>query len=328
MALNITVVGLDQLGGALGLALGTLSEDALTSGRPTITGWDPNQRSVREARDRLMIDQPAASLADAVRGADVVFVNGTPAEIGSRLAEIGPLLKAGAIVSDLASTKADVLAAAQRALPTTVSFVGGNPMLPRISGLRDAKADLLRGTIYCLVPGPTARPEAIETVAALVEAIGAKPYYIDAAEHDGYVAAVQHLPVVVAAALMESVSSSGSWRELQPIAGEAFGTATAAANADPAASAALCQSNSAAIAGRIDDLIRILSEIRAQLDQPEQLEALFGHARTAHEQWQAARPNMRPGETAYLGMHDDPIPTRGLGSFLFGQRKRGDRGPK
>lgn len=327
MPLQITIVGLDMLGGSLGLALGTLSEDALTSGRPVITGWDANSRSVRDARDRLMIDHPAASLEEAVRGADVVFLNGTPDEISRLLAEIAPQLKANAIVTDIASTKAAVLAAAQSALPTTAHFVGGNPIVAHAGSLRDARADLFRGVIYCLVASPAARPEALDAVAALVEAIGAKPYYIDAAEHDGYVAAVQHLPVVLATALMESVSRSSSWRELQPIAGEPFRGATDASAADAATSSALVQSNSGAIAARIDDVIAILSEIRDNLHNREQLEAIFGHARAAHEQWQSAQPNMRPGENAFLG-GTEPIPTRGLGSFLFGQRKRGDRDSK
>lgn len=328
MPLNITIIGLDVLGGSLGLALGTLDAAVLPAGRPVITGWDAQSRAVRDARDRLMIDRPAGNLVEAVADADVVFVSATPDQLVDIFQQIAPRLKHGAIVTDVGSTKGAVLSAAQRTLPTTVDFIGGNPIVPRTGTLRDAAIEFFKGSIYCLVPGSTARPQAIDTVAALVEAIGAKPYYIDAAEHDAYVASVQHLPLIMSAALIESVSRSGGWREIQPIAGESFRLTTQMAGTDPSVSSAICASNSTAIAGRIDELIRLLSEVRDNLRNPEQIEALFAHARDVHLELQAAQPNMRPGENDYYGIAQEPPPSRGLSAMFFGQRKRPDRGRK
>ncbi len=326
--MNISIIGLDMIGGALGLALGTLDDTALASGRPTITGWDRNSRAVRDARDRLQIDRAARDVAEAVHDADVVFVTGTPDEVGAVFRDIAPELSHGTIVSDVSSVKGQTLALAQSSLPTTIDFIGGHPLVHRSGNLRDASIDFFRGAIYCLTPSPTARPTAIDTLAALVEAIGAKPYYIDAAEHDAYIANTQHLPLVLSAALMESVTRSGGWREMQALAGEPFRLATQLTTLDPAASSAVCANNSAALGGRIDELIQLLIELRDNLHNREQLEAIFVQARDAHQQWQAAQPNMRPGEAAFYGDTEDPTVNRGLGALFFGQRKRPNQGKK
>jgi prephenate dehydrogenase len=321
MALQITVIGLDLLGGSLGLALGTLDQQALPTGRPVITGWDNNKRTLQNARGHLMIDRVAHNAADAVREADVIFISVPPTELAQTFDAIAPHVKHGSIVSDLSSTKTQVLALAAERLPRTVDFIGGHPLLV-YEGKRPSKPsiDLFKGAIYCLVSGVSAHPNAINTLDHLVTAIGAKPYYIDAIEHDAYIGGVDHLPLLVSIALMETLSRSSGWREMQPIAGSAFGALTELAGTDPEATSAICRSNSAAIERWINDLIRTLVEIRDNLDQPEQLEAIFSHARDAHEQWQRAQPNMRPGENDFNGQEEIPI-DRGLGSLLFGRRK-------
>lgn len=321
MPLNITILGIDTLTRSLGLALGTLDQTALTSGRPRITGWDRDGRTARDARNRLEIDQAARDLPEAVRDADVVFLNNTPATIGETFREIAPHLKHGAVVSDLGSAKTQVLAAAKAQLPTTVDFIGGHPILNSATGLpANASIDLFKRAIYCLVPAVNARPAAIDTIAALVEAIGAKPYYIDAAEHDAYIAGAQHLPQIVGAALMETLSRSGGWREMQPLAGELLRTATQAAAGDAAVISAACVSNQVAIENRLNDLIRVLIEVRDTLHQPDQIEAIFEHAHESYIQWQAAQPNMRPGENAFMGENEQI--DRSFSALLFGHRKK------
>jgi prephenate dehydrogenase len=326
MALNITVIGLDLLGGSLGLALGTLDKEALPTGRPVITGWDNNKRTLQNARGHLMIDRAARDAADAVREADIIFISVPPTELAATFDAIAPHVKHGAVVSDLSSTKVQALELAATRLPRTVDFIGGHPLLV-YAEKRPTKPsiDLFKGAIYCLVSGVSDHPNAINTLDHLVTAIGAKPYYIDAVEHDAYIAGVDHLPLLVSIALMETLSRSSGWREMQPIAGSAFGALTELAGTDPEASSAICRSNSTAIERWINDLIRTLVEIRDNLDQPDQLQAIFSHARDAQDQWQRTQPNMRPGESDFNGQ-DEPPMDRGLGSLLFGRRKsRSDR---
>jgi prephenate dehydrogenase len=321
MPLNISIVGLDLLGSSLGLALGTLDQEVLPTGRPVITGWDKNKRTLHDARGRLMIDREARDIADAVREAEVVFVSVPPAEIAETFSAIAPHLKHGTVVSDLGGTKTQVMALASELLPRTVDFIGGHPLLS-YSGKRPTKPaiDLFKGAIYCLVSGISAQPNAVNTLDLLVTAIGAKPYYIDAVEHDAYIGGVDHLPQLLAIALMEAVSRSSGWREMQPIAGAAFGAMVELAGSEPEQSSAIAQGNSEALQRWINDLIRVLVEIRDNLDNREQLDTIFSHARDAHAQWLVAQPNMRPGESDFYGQ-EEPVVDRGLGAMLFGRRK-------
>lgn len=323
MPLNITIIGLDAIGASLGLALGTLEPTALRSGRPVISGWDDDRRTVRDARGRLAIDREARDVAEAVREADVIFVSQPGSKLGATFEAIAPHVKHGAIVSDVSSAKLQALHEAQQHLPTTVAFISGHPLVnPAGSGLNHASLDLFKQTIYCLLPGVNAPAAAIDLLDELVGAIGAKPYYIDPAEHDAYVAGVAQLPLVVSAALIETLNRSGGWREMQPIAGVPLRTATQLASADPAVSAADVQSNQAAIERWLNELIRTLVELRDNLNNAEQLETFFSQAQTAHESWLEAQPNMRPGERDFYQDPSDNDVRRGIGAMLFGQRKR------
>jgi prephenate dehydrogenase len=319
MALNITIVGLDTLGRSLGLALGTLEPEKLPEGRPVITGWDQDKRTLNDARGNLMIDRAASDIADAVRDADVVFVSTPLSELEASLTAIASHLKHSAVVSDLLSAKSEAVTIAQRTLPTTVDFIGGHPILAQAGRTQtEPSIDLFRDAMYCLVTTPQTRSTAINLMEALVTAMGAKPYYIDAHEHDIYIAGVEHLPVLVSVALMEALSRSGGWREMQPITGGAFRSATALSGRTPAQSRDMCLANQAALHRWLNDMIRVLVDMRDNLHNGEQLEALFHHAQQAHTQWLAARPNLRPGEDD-LDIPNEPS-SLGLRALLFGRR--------
>ena len=92
--------------------------------------------------------------------------------------------------------------------------------------VEEPSAELLDGAIYCLTPGTDTAPEALQTVADLAQAVGAQPYYLDAAEHDGLIAAVEGLPLLLAATLQVVASKSPSWREMIRLSGSDFDSIT------------------------------------------------------------------------------------------------------
>lgn len=323
MPLNVTILGLGPLGASLGLALGTLDHKTLDVGRPTITGWDSSRRVLGDARGRLAIDRAAASLEDAVRDADVVIAAVPYEELREVFAAIAPALKPGALVTDTAATKQQVLAWAAELLPATVEFVGGHPLVSFDAGdIKQASHDALRDAIYCLIPLARTRQAALRGVDALVSAVGAKPYYIDAAEHDSYIAAAAHLPVAVAVALMELLGGSGAWRELQPIAGEGLVGITELAAADPSSSRDALLSNAPALAGWLDRMIAALADLRSALDNPEELQGILERAEAARAGWLRAEPNQRPGEAAYYGNVKE-VERPNLSGLFFGRRRHG-----
>jgi prephenate dehydrogenase len=107
-------------------------------------------------------------------------------------------------------------------------------------------------------------------VTDLVESIGASPVFMDAHEHDSFSAATTGLPAVVAAAVMNAVSTSPSWSEISRFVGSDFDSVTQAATYDPATSQSASATNADMLAHWIDQLIERFQAIRdALLDDEE-----------------------------------------------------------
>ena len=325
MPLNITVLGLGAVGGSLGLALGTLDPKALAVGRPVITGWDADRRVLKEARGRVVVDTVQADPLAAVRDADVVFVTVPYGEMRELLATIAPALKEGTVVTDTVASKAQVLQWAGELLPERVEFVGGHPLVSiEGSTIQDASIDALRDSIYCLIPLPRTQRRALDGIETLVSAIGAKPYYMDAVEHDSYVAAVGQLPLLLSVALMETVSRGGGWREIQPIAGEALVRMTELAGGEPGAAGTALAGNTAALAGWLDRMMSTLGEMRVAIHDPVALHSLLERTREMRESWLRTEPDTRPGEEAFHGEVRE-VERPSFSRLFFGRRVHRDR---
>ncbi|HJZ48909.1 MAG TPA: prephenate dehydrogenase/arogenate dehydrogenase family protein, partial [Roseiflexaceae bacterium] len=160
--LNITIIGMGLIGASLGMAIREANEKEALLGPTVITGYDQNRRATGEARGRLAIDREARSLEDALRDAQLVITAVPVQSMHALFSQIAPLLPNGAVVSDVASTKTQVLEWARELLPTTVEFIGGHPMAGKEqSGVAAADPDLFKGAIYCLTPSPRTRQSAI-----------------------------------------------------------------------------------------------------------------------------------------------------------------------
>ena len=315
--LRITIIGMGLIGTSLGMALRSADDEA-PLGQITITGYDANQRHTSEARGRLAIDREARNLGEALRDANLVVLAVPVQAVRDVMRAIAPLLGPGMVVTDTASTKADVLAWARELLPATIDFVGGHPMAGREkSGPAAASRDLLSDAIYCLTPTPTIRPQALELVEAMVRQAGAKVYFIDPAEHDAYVAGVSHLPFMLSAALVEAVSRSPAWREMMPLAAGGFRDMTRLASGDVVMHRDIAITNRTALVRWLDEAALVLQEMRGYLEAGDapQVEALFERARQARAEWAATRPGMRPGEEDF----DNPLGVQPQGPGLFGR---------
>lgn len=320
--LNITILGMGLIGTSLGMALRSATEDAAPLGPTVITGYDRQPSATADARGRLAIDKQARTLPDALTDADLVVVAVPALAARDLFAEIAPLLRHGAVVTDVISTKAEVVAWARELLPSSVAFVGGHPMAgSEQSGPQAATRDLLTGAIYCLTPDAHTRPEAVELVDAMVRQAAAKPYYLEPAEHDSFVAAVSHLPFLLSTALVGVTSGSTSWREMSALAASGYRDVSRLASGDPAMHRDICLTNSAALVGWIDATSAWLSDLRAQLEanDAQGLLDLFEQARVQREGWLVTRPNLRPGENDFENLGASMPERRGL--LGFGGRK-------
>ncbi|HEU0073684.1 MAG TPA: prephenate dehydrogenase/arogenate dehydrogenase family protein [Dehalococcoidia bacterium] len=226
---RIAIIGLGLIGGSVGLAL-KRAEPKNT----TVVGYDDNREVMARARRAGVVDETEPSLERAVREATMVVVATPIAAVRRVLRDIGPHLQDKCIVTDTASTKGDVMRWAKQELPERVYFVGGHPMAGREkAGLQEAEAELFDERPYCIVPSVDAVGGAVNAVVGLVQALGAKPFFLDADEHDAYVAAISHVPLISSVALFNLARHSNAWPELANISGPAFKDLTRLASGEP-----------------------------------------------------------------------------------------------
>ena len=217
---RVTIVGLGLIGGSIGLALKQAKLEI------EIVGHDKDSGVAGRAVKRGAVDKTEWNLYNACNGAGMIILALPLAAIKDTLTALKEYAQPGVIITDTAMTKMPTLEWA-RDLPAGVQFVGGNPVLKTqrpINGRGIDAADpaLFQGATYCVVATPSATAQAIDTVANLAGALGAKAYFLDAAEHDGLMAGIQHFPAFIATALASAVVTSQGWRDLGKLAGGKF----------------------------------------------------------------------------------------------------------
>jgi len=290
---RIAIIGLGLIGGSLALALKRAQIEGLE-----IAGCDAQRGVAGRARKQGAIDHEARDAASAVAGAAVVVVATPISQARSVLEAIAPALEEGAIVTDTASTKRDLLRWAAELLPERVSFVGGHPMAGKEqSGLEAADAALFEGMPWAITPSVGATEGAIRTVEGLVSITGARPIIVDAAEHDSYVAAVSHLPLVASTALFSLASQSQAWPDLAILAGPGFRDVTRLASTDPSLSHDICLTNRENLLHWLDRYMEELRRLRgliADAGQQEKLLKEFVRAQTEREVFLTKPPERAP----------------------------------
>ena len=205
---------------------------------------------------------------------------------------MAPSLRENAIVTDTGSTKSEVLLWADELLPDTVSFVGGHPMAGNeIPGIDGAQADMFDGATYCVIPAPNSHPDAVRGVSDLVKFVGATPYFLDAEEHDGLVAAISHLPTALSITLMNMVRNAPAYREMGKLAAGSFRDVTRLASGDPDMHRGIFMTNSQEIVRWMDTFIEELQVLRNQIEEQNgaEISTSLRGAQTARKNWMSGR---------------------------------------
>lgn len=316
---NVSIIGTGLIGSSIGLALKEFHRN-----RYEIVGYDADAESHSNAKKLGAVDRSEWNIDSAVADADIVVI-ATPANaVYDILETIGPFLKDGAVVTDTVSTKETMIAWAEETLPDTVSFVGGNPLVGalNVQGQQNASAVLFKEKRYVLAPTPRAAEKAVGQVVEMVQDLGAKPLFMDPSEHDSFTAAMAALPVLAAATLMDTVSSSPSWRELARFAGQDFLAVTGPSAADPAISHGLAATNPDMVIYWIDELMSRLQMLRDSIDDEESRFDLDGTlAATFIKAWEA-RARLDAGVVAEDFPSENVIPSasEGIMSLFLGNR--------
>ncbi len=267
---KIAIIGLGLIGGSLGLAL---KRSRLRDAE--IVGFSRSVETREKARKAGAIDRAASDAQEAARDAAIVIIATPILTIRKTMEDIASVLPANCVVTDVASTKAQVMRWAAELLPAQVSFVGGHPMAGKEqSGVDAADAALFEGKPYCVVPSPQADEAAVNAVVGIAELVGATPLFMDAEEHDSYVAAVSHLPLVLSTALFSLVRESAAWPEMSRLASSGFRDVTRLASGSPEMSEDICRTNRENVIHWLDRMVAEIRKYRELIESDDE-EALF-----------------------------------------------------
>ncbi|HWZ18313.1 MAG TPA: prephenate dehydrogenase [Ktedonobacteraceae bacterium] len=280
---RVAIVGLGLIGNSIGLALHN------ANAAQQILGYDPNKGMANRARKIGAIDQACSKLADAVRGAEFIIVATPISQMRSFLQDTATIASPGTVITDVASTKAQVMSWAEEYLPTSVFFVGGHPILSKDTyDEGQATAALFKNCVYCLTPTKRTSSTALNTVMQLIELLDARVRFLEPAEHDGLVAGVNHMPFVISAILMNTVVGSPSWVDAAIVADKSMYDMTRMSSNNPEVYRDICLTNSEALSRWLGEYISELSIFRDQLMlHDSNLIQIFNRSKKLHEQWQA-----------------------------------------
>jgi prephenate dehydrogenase len=227
--MKIAIIGVGLIGGSIGLALKKSSPDI------RIVGIPHREETIQEAINRGAIDEGTTDPKKGVAEADIVFICTPINLIIPVLKEIAPALKKGAIVTDVGSSKGEIVSRADKIMPRGTYFVGGHPMAGKEKvKIEAAEADLFKERIYILTPTSKTSKKALDQIAMLVSQLGAKVIEMDPKLHDLVVAGISHMPLAVAAALVGTVEYAEKGKdEMMRCAASGFRDTTRIASGDP-----------------------------------------------------------------------------------------------
>lgn len=221
-----------------------------------IRGYDVSRSAVRWACRRGWVSHPAGSPHQAVEGADLVVL-AAPVSASIRLLEaLAPGLSAGAVLTDVCSTK-QALVRVAAASGLAGRFVGGHPMCGSSEkGVEHADETIFRKSLCILTPTPATQRDTLRRVKGFWSALGMSVMRLTPAEHDRRVALASHLPQVLATALMASQSKASI-----AVAGKGLTDTTRLAASDGRLWADILLSNADAVrsaVARLDGELRTL----------------------------------------------------------------------
>ena len=225
MPVQVALLGLGRIGGSIGMALGAQSG-------LQIAGFDRDADAARVARSRGAVHRAEWNLINVVEGADLVLIALPLAEQRDLLAAFAPSLRDGCVVASVAPLLGPPIAWANELIPAGRFFVAAHPILNPAqlhtgdTGINAARTDLFVRGLWAIAPAPTCTPEALKLVGHLAMLLGASPYFVDPAEHDGLMGGVDALPALLALALMQAAAASPGWNEMRKLADRGFATAT------------------------------------------------------------------------------------------------------
>ena len=281
MIRQLAVVGVGLLGGSVAKAArqGGLARRIVGIGR--------DAGRLQPALDDGTLDLAVTDLDAGVRDADFILLAAPVLTIEGLLERVWQAAPAaGAVVTDVGSTKRNIVRAAERLAATRpLAFVGSHPMAgSEQAGYRVARPDLFRGATVIVTPTETTELAALKKTTEFWEALGARVSSLDPETHDRTVAAISHLPHLIACALVDGAARAEP--AALEFAARGFRDTTRIAAGDPDMWAEIFLANRDALTATVDAFREALGELQQVIDggRADALRAVLARIKATRDQ--------------------------------------------
>lgn len=259
----VGVFGMGLLGGSVALGL----RERFLAG--AVHAYDLDPTAAESALAVGAADVAHSDLGEWISRIDLGILASPVRTLEGLARAIAPFARADSLWLDVGSVKGPVVAAIEDVLPR---FVGTHPMAGRETpGVQNAYAGLLQSAVWCVTPTPRTDPEALARCEALITALGAYPFRVDAELHDRLVARISHVPWLLAVALNRLIGQDAEREKLLFLAAGGFRDLTRVASGSPQMGRDMLCENRVAVAGALADLRKVIDDLEARLAVPEHL---------------------------------------------------------
>ncbi len=220
---TVSIIGPGLIGGSIGLGL---KKNRLAK---SVIGIGHRRVSLAKALKMGAIDRATQNIAKGVRDADIVILCTSVRLIPEMAARAIPSMKRGAVLTDVGSTKGEIVALIEEMKREGIAFIGGHPVAgSEQRGVAAARGDLFKGSVCILTP-TDCKVQELREVKSLWRGLGARVRVMSPEEHDRTLAVTSHLPLLLAASLVKTVGKGKL-----PYCGAGLCDMTRIASSDPA----------------------------------------------------------------------------------------------
>ncbi|MCF7802425.1 MAG: prephenate dehydrogenase [Candidatus Marinimicrobia bacterium] len=265
---TITIYGLGLMGASLAMALRNAGMGNL------IQAIDEDPRAIEKGLAQQVIDAGTTKPDELLPRSDLVILAVPVGAICHILETMGKNMPPGTIVTDMGSTKIEIVRRMNR-LPRHISAIGGHPMCGReINGIAAARADLFQGKRYFLTPTERTTPKILAVMQFLISRIGATPVITDPQTHDAMTALTSHAPYLLSVALNSAVTEKSGSPTASPVPfiSSGFLDTTRIAGSDVSMMLDILSTNKTNVLKAVDKVLENLVQLRRWLELEQMME--------------------------------------------------------
>ena len=278
---KITIVGVGLIGGSLARAL---KEKNLAR---VVFGYGRDQARLGDAQKLNVIDQFSTSIEEAIVGAEIIVIATPVGTFKSILGEIEPLVTDNVIITDVGSTKTDIVNSVRSVLRAKSNcFIPAHPIAGKErSGFEVSDSMLFDGKKVIITPQENNSSDSIQVIEEMWKGVGAEVDFMSAESHDNLLGMTSHLPHMLAFSLVNYLVNQNPTASIY--AGGGFKDFSRIASGDAIMWRDICLQNKDQIISHLKGYQSTLNDLLEAIgdENSEELEHLFTTAKKTRDSW-------------------------------------------